>query len=142
MVRLKDMRASLADFKRITGFVAVVVGGTSGIGEATVRSLAKHTQKASVYIVGRNATAADRILADCQGLSPSSKFEFVCQDVALLRGVDQACDAIREKEEKVDLLFMTPDFMTFGGRDGKSPTSDIPLPFLGDDLVSTLTHAT
>jgi len=118
MVLLSEMRSSLADFKNATGFIAVIAGGTSGIGEAMVRALGKHANAAAVYVVGRNAEAADRILSDCRDQCPSSRFEFLQQDVGLLRGVDAVCTQIQARECKVDLLFMTPDYLSFGGREG------------------------
>ncbi|KAK4450504.1 putative short-chain type dehydrogenase/reductase VdlC [Podospora aff. communis PSN243] len=118
MVLLSDMRSSLADFKNATGFTAVIVGGTSGIGEAMVRALARHANAAVVYVVGRNAEAANRILNDCRDQCPSSRFEFLQQDIALLKGVDVVCAQIQAREpNKVDLLFMTPDYLSFGGRE-------------------------
>lgn len=123
MVTLSAMRSSLADFQHTARFIAVIVGGTSGIGEALVRAMAKHANAAVVYIVGRNAEAADRILTDCRNQCPSSRFEFLQQDIALLKGVDVVCTQIQARERKVDLLFMTPDFMSFGGREGALPLS-------------------
>jgi hypothetical protein len=118
MVALSAMRSSLADFQHTTGFVAVIVGGTSGIGEAMVRAVAKRANAAVVYVVGRNAEAADRILIDCRNQSPSSRFEFLQHDIALLKGVDVVCAQIQAREHRVDLVFMTPDYMSFSGREG------------------------
>ncbi|KAE8362112.1 hypothetical protein BDV27DRAFT_132054 [Aspergillus caelatus] len=88
--------------------VAVFVGGTSGIGEATAKELAKTVHAPTVYIVGRNQEAGSRILADCQGLNPHGTYRFIKSDVSLLREVDTACQEIQSKEAAVDLLFMTP----------------------------------
>ncbi|KXX73308.1 putative short-chain type dehydrogenase/reductase VdlC [Madurella mycetomatis] len=117
MVTLSAMRSSLADFQHATGFIAVIVGGTSGIGEAMVRAMAKHANGAVVYVIGRNAEAANRILTDCRNQCPSSRFEFLQQDIALLKGADAVSAQIQALERRVDLLFMTPDFMSFGGRE-------------------------
>jgi NAD(P)-dependent dehydrogenase (short-subunit alcohol dehydrogenase family) len=60
MAKLANIRSSNAAFKaRSSGFVAVFAGVTSGIGEATVKALAAHGEKCTVYIVGRNKTAAE-----------------------------------------------------------------------------------
>jgi NAD(P)-dependent dehydrogenase (short-subunit alcohol dehydrogenase family) len=47
---------------RIDGSVALVTGGTSGLGLATVRRL--HDQGASVVIVGRSCEQGERIAAE------------------------------------------------------------------------------
>lgn len=119
MVSLKDMRASLAALKDVNNLVAVVVGGTSGIGECVVRAIAKHCVHAVVLIVGRNVAAADKIVRECRESSPTSEFEFLAEDIILLQGVDRVCAKIRARVDKVDLLFMTPDFLSFASRQGR-----------------------
>ncbi|KAH7146124.1 hypothetical protein EDB81DRAFT_856624 [Dactylonectria macrodidyma] len=117
MVNLTTMRAALPAFKNDSqGFVAVFVGGTSGIGEAAVKAFAKWSIEAKAYVVGRNAASAAQTLAACRALSPSSTFEFIQQDIVLLKDVDTVCSRIAEAESKVDLLYMTPDIPTFSGR--------------------------
>ncbi|OGM47240.1 hypothetical protein ABOM_003989 [Aspergillus bombycis] len=88
--------------------VAVFVGGTSGIGEATAKQLAKTIHSPTVYIVGRNQAAGSRILADCQRLNAHGTYRFIKADVSLLHEVDTACQEIQSQEAAVDLLFMTP----------------------------------
>ncbi len=134
MVTLTEV---IASNKRITstfpnGLVAVFVGGTSGVGEYTVKKFAKYTSTliSRVYIVGRSQEAADRILADCRLLSPGSKFEFIKADVSLLKEVDQVCKYIKSKESKINILFLTQASMAF-----KSSTS-------GSSLTQTLSNKT
>lgn len=120
MVALKIVQTSIEEFKsKSKGFVGVFVGGTSGIGEAAVISFAKSIEEARIYIVGRNEEAAKSIVAQCEKLSPSSKFVFLQQDLALLKDVDTVRTKIQEAEDKIDLLFMTPGYLTTKGRNGK-----------------------
>ncbi|KAF7596884.1 hypothetical protein BBP40_011929 [Aspergillus hancockii] len=70
--------------------VAVFVGGTSGIGEATAKQFAKTIESPTIYIIGRNRSAAARILQRLQSLNPRGTFEFIQSDVSLLREVDAA----------------------------------------------------
>src|SRR2546421_11208710 len=100
MVKLADVRSSNAAFKsNSAGFVAIFVGGTSGIGEATVRAFAANGSKCTVYVIGRNDTAATAIIEDCKALSPESTFTFIKKDVSLLRNVDAVCEDIKGKEQ-------------------------------------------
>ncbi|KAM5350455.1 hypothetical protein ACJ41O_006960 [Fusarium nematophilum] len=117
MVSLKTMRAALPGFAPNShGFVAVFVGGTSGIGEAAAKGFAKWATGAKAYVIGRNAASAAKTLAACEALSPSSKFEFLQQDIVLLKDVDRVCAMIAERETKVDLLYLTTDIPTVSGR--------------------------
>lgn len=112
-------------------FVTVLVGGTSGIGEATIKTLARHAASpgARFYIVGRNESAAAAIVAECERLGPGSEdveFVFIRQDVSLLKNVDMVCAQIAAREDHVDLLFMTQGYLNLGGRNGER--SDVPTP--------------
>jgi hypothetical protein len=53
MVSNESVRASNAQGHRIKDFVAIFVGGTGGIGEATVKELFKRTVRPKAYIIGR-----------------------------------------------------------------------------------------
>ena len=94
-----------------------------GIGEATVKALAAHGEKCTVYIVGRNKTAAEAIINLCQDSSPESTVIFIQKDVSLLKNVDSACEEIKSQEQRVDLLFMSQGYLTFAGRNGMSMVS-------------------
>ncbi|KAL9111767.1 MAG: hypothetical protein Q9227_003826 [Pyrenula ochraceoflavens] len=112
-------------------FVAVFVGGTAGIGEYSVRSLAFNYAKYGtdkglrVYVVGRNANAAEKILSDCREICPSGNFRFVkAENLSLLRDVDRVCAEIIDHEKhredgtgRVDFLVETQGYLSFSGRE-------------------------
>lgn len=104
-----------------SGLVAVFLGGTSGIGQATLKQFIIATKDKSprVYIVGRSTTAAHPLLAELRQLNPSASLEFIQQDVSLVRNVDAAVSQINQHENKVDLLFMSVGFVSFQGRKGQ-----------------------
>lgn len=82
------------------------------------------------YIVGRNASAAEKIIADCLRVCPSGEFKFVkARDLSLMEDVDRVCQEIQRAEEeevgkgrggvaKVDLLVETQGYLSFEGRLG------------------------
>lgn len=96
------------------GLVAVFVGGTSGIGEYTLKAFAKYVPKPRVYLVGRSQESADRIIAECEQLSPEGRFEFIKADIGLLKGVDEVCRHIRAKEPAINILFESQGSTGFG----------------------------
>ena len=145
MVRLDIVRKSNAGLIESHPLVAVFVGGTSGIGEFTLRALAKtHGRQGKglrAYIVGRNAAAAEEIIANCTGLCPSGQFRFVkAGDLSLLKDVDRVCAEVTELEEKesaasskkarIDILVMSQHYfpLLFQSRKGRSLTSPISIP--------------
>lgn len=134
MVQLDLVRASNAALAEQQPLTAVFVGATTGIGEYTLRSVAKtygkNGKQLCIYLIGRNVKAAEKIFADCERICPSGRFRFIqAGDLALLKDVDAACaelkrviaqDADKEGEPTaIDTLFMTQGVLGLGPRDGE-----------------------
>ncbi|OGM49148.1 hypothetical protein ABOM_002285 [Aspergillus bombycis] len=100
-----------------SGLVAVFVGGTSGIGESTARAFIRNTDASRAYLIGRDQTRAMQIIEELHQIKPDSQVTFIQSDVSLLREVDDACSAIQQKEDKVNILFLSPGVGTTTGRD-------------------------
>jgi NADP-dependent 3-hydroxy acid dehydrogenase YdfG len=95
------------------------VGGTSGIGEFTLKAFVQNTVSPRVYLVGRNAAAADRIIVECKTLNKEGKVEFIKADVSELREVDRVCKEIESREKRVNLVMQTQGNLNLRGRDGE-----------------------
>jgi len=87
--------------------VAVFVGATNGVGEATVRRFAKYTSAPRVYLIGRSQEAGTRIVNECKTLNPDGEFTFIAKDTSLIRNVDEIYRTIQQNEKSVNLLFLT-----------------------------------
>jgi hypothetical protein len=123
MVTIKDVRESNLAFKlsgHASKMVAVFVGATSGIGMGTLKQYAKYAQGGKAYIVGRSKTAAQPLLDELKASNPTGTFDFIEAEISLIKNVDIVCEAIKAKEKKVDILFMSPGFLAVGGRIGLS----------------------
>lgn len=109
MVALGTVRASNEKiaFTLPSGLVAVFVGATNGVGEATVRRFANHASAPRVYLIGRSQEAGTRIVDECKALNPDGKFIFIAKDTSLIRNVDEICRTIKQNEKSVNLLFLT-----------------------------------
>lgn len=115
MVTIKDVRISNTNFKeskRADGLVAVFIGGTSGIGMGTLKQFAKQISSPKIYIVGRSKSAATPLLKELGCLNSKGTYIFQETEVSLLKNVDKVCNEIKAHEEKVDLLFMSPAYIT------------------------------
>lgn len=133
---LEAVRTTNAALLSKRSLVAVFPGGTSGIGEFTVRALAHHAAKgpgARIYLVGRNQKAADAIATDYASQN-NVQIRFVkADDLSLLKDVDRCCEEIKQleaqesKEEspRIDLLVMSHADLYFGGkrRGGYAPSN-------------------
>lgn len=95
-----------------------IVGGTSGIGASTARAFIHNTDSPHVYLIGRDQTRASQIIDDLRQVKPDGRVEFIASDVSLLSEVDAACQRIQEREERVNLLFLSSGVATMKGRDG------------------------
>ncbi len=69
MVQIDVVRSCISTLVKSQPLVTVFVGGTSGIGQYAIRALAAtHSNQGKglrVYIVGRNAEATEKTVADC-----------------------------------------------------------------------------
>ena len=90
----------------------VVVGGTSGIGQAIAIAISRHCPAANVTIIGRNAAAADTIVPQ---LGTNGKF--LRADVSLMSEIR----TVTKKINAVDMLILTQGILTMAGR---TPTAE------------------
>jgi len=113
--------------------VAVLPGGTTGIGSYIANALAqtfsKHGSKLRVYIVGRNAERAASVISKSQKTAPGSEWRFIkATDLAYISEVDRACaEVIRQEiaaplheKPSIDLLYMTHCWPILKKRKGSS----------------------
>jgi NADP-dependent 3-hydroxy acid dehydrogenase YdfG len=119
MVNIRDVRVSNASFKESKeSLTAVFVGATAGIGMGTLIQFAKHAYSPKVYIVGRSKKSAQPLLDKLTTSNPQGTFLFLETEISLTKNVDRVCEEISSKEKKLDLLFMTPGYLSFEGRNG------------------------
>lgn len=140
MVELTEVHKENATIVQSQPLVAVFFGGTSGIGHQSLRALAvaeaEHGGKGlRAYIVGRNATAAGEIIAECRELYPQGQYHFLkIEDLSLIKNVDQVCAEIIQLEQKessdprIDYLMLSQGGSIFLPRTGMYlMTNPIPL---------------
>ncbi|TKA61246.1 hypothetical protein B0A49_11964, partial [Cryomyces minteri] len=82
MISLSDVQSSNSRIASSLhpGLVAVFVGATNGIGEATLQQFVKHARQPRVYFIGRSQEAGDRIAAECKTLNPDGGYTFIKAD--------------------------------------------------------------
>jgi NADP-dependent 3-hydroxy acid dehydrogenase YdfG len=122
MVNIKAVRASnslLKDSKYGTNVVAVFVGATSGIGMGTLKQFAKLTTSPKAYIAVRSIQAATPLLKELEASNPQGTFILYETQISLMKNVDKMCDEIKQKEKKVDIVFVSPGYLSFDNRNGK-----------------------
>ncbi|KAJ6496085.1 hypothetical protein C8R45DRAFT_899521 [Mycena sanguinolenta] len=110
MPSLAIVEASNAAFSPSYLPVIVVVGGTSGVGQAMAEALARQTKgHAHIIIVGRNPTAAARILASFPKPSESDGWahEFVQCDASSMASVRTVCASMRVRLKRINFLIFT-----------------------------------
>ncbi|KAG7427990.1 Oxidoreductase lepF [Fusarium oxysporum f. sp. raphani] len=96
-------------------FVAVFVGATRGIGLATLKALTRALPNPRFYIIGRSKARFAGVLALLNEYNPNAAIQFVEAEVSLIKGIDGVCERIMNLEKHVDLLFMSPGSLAFGG---------------------------
>jgi NAD(P)-dependent dehydrogenase (short-subunit alcohol dehydrogenase family) len=82
----------------LQGKIAVVTGGSSGIGLATAKRFAE--EGAAVFIFGRRQAELDKAIAEIAGEAYA-----VSGDVSNLNDLDRLFDEVRDRKGKLDILF-------------------------------------
>jgi NAD(P)-dependent dehydrogenase (short-subunit alcohol dehydrogenase family) len=116
MVSLAAVQASNACIPTTLppGLVAIFIGGTSGIGEYTLKEFARLARQPRIYNIGRSRQASDRIAVECKKLNADAQYTFIQADVSLIRSVDAVCKQIRAQEKVVNILFLSAGTLTSG----------------------------
>ena len=119
MVSYKEIQASNALINDATApRIAVFVGGTSGIGKLTIRALVATGASVRIYLVGRKSSQErmHAFIQDLHAINPKAEVIWTEGEVALLAETKRVCEAIKSKESRVDLLFLTAGYAPFGTR--------------------------
>ena len=127
MLKASTWRAKYFDKAAISSKTAVVVGSTSGIGQAISHRLAEQGWK--VIAVGRHREGrSQQILETLDAMTPSgdaiattSHHEFVACDCFSLKDTQRATKEILEKHDTIDALVLTQGMAT---TQGFTPTVD------------------
>lgn len=96
----------------------VFVGGTDGIGKASLKSLVSQGSPLKVYIVGRNEAAHRPLINELSQINPHAAFKYVEGQISLVADSQRLADQIAAKEDKIDLLFLSAGYLPFTGRQG------------------------
>ena len=86
---------------KLEGKVALITGGTSGIGSATAMRFA--TEGAAVAITGRNSERGDQVVQEIE--ANGGKALFIRSDVCLSTDCRDAVDQTLKHFGKIDILF-------------------------------------
>jgi NADP-dependent 3-hydroxy acid dehydrogenase YdfG len=120
MVSLKIVRASNSTLQSLPpGLVAVFAGATAGIGLGTLTAFAQNVNAPRAYIIGRSHEKAAHIIDKLKGINPGGSFIFIEGQVSLIHDVDRICEEIKKLETHIDILCMSPGYLSFAGQHGK-----------------------
>jgi len=95
---------SSKDMPDLTGKVAIVTGGNTGIGRECVRQLAVHGAK--VYMASRTESRALKAIEEIQTADPATKerIYFLKLDLTDLKGCKRSAKDFLGKENRLDIL--------------------------------------
>lgn len=94
----------------LSGKVAIITGGTSGVGRATAERFV--VEGARVVIVGRDAAHGEETIAALDAIAPGCAV-FVAADVGQAAGIASIVDAAVARFGRIDILVNNAATMTF-----------------------------
>jgi short-subunit dehydrogenase len=125
MVSITDVRVSNESIKSLhPRLVVVFAGATAGIGLHSLKQLAKHADTPRVYMIGRSKAKAKVILEELRVLNPKGTFIFTEGEFSHIKDIDRFSEEIKKAEERVDILCMSPGYISFAGKEGKPNYND------------------
>ncbi|KAJ7055608.1 NAD-P-binding protein [Mycena amicta] len=130
MPSLAAIQASNAVWSPSYSPVAVIVGGTSGIGQGVAEAFARHSKgNAHIVIVGRNRSAAESIIASFpKPTVVGVTHEFLACDLSVLADVKRVSkDLLARYANRVNFLFLTTGTVFTAVRDGLTDEGILPV---------------
>jgi NAD(P)-dependent dehydrogenase (short-subunit alcohol dehydrogenase family) len=109
--------------KKLAGKIAVITGGTTGIGQAAARLF--HEEGARVFITGRS----EQTLAEAKKLLPDG-ITAIQSDASRLEDIDELAATLKEKAGRIDVLYVNAGVAKF------MPFESI-TPEIFDDMFAT-----
>lgn len=119
MVSYKEVKASNALINDATApRIAVFVGGTSGVGKLTIKALVGTGASVRIYLVGRKSSKerSNAFIQELQAINSKAEIVWTEGEISLLADSKRVCELIKEKESRIDLLFLTAGYAPFGTR--------------------------
>ena len=98
--------------------VALFIGATSGICHGALQNFVQYASSPRIYSVSRpHAVAAhENMLASLRKSNPTANYSVISADASLVSEIDKVVNVIKQKETKLDILFMSMGTMAFEGR--------------------------
>jgi NAD(P)-dependent dehydrogenase (short-subunit alcohol dehydrogenase family) len=109
--------------KKLAGKIALITGGTTGIGQAAARLF--HEEGARVFITGRS----EQTLAEAKKLLPDD-ITAIQSDASRLEDIDELAATLKEKAGRIDVLYVNAGVAKF------MPFESI-TPEIFDDMFAT-----
>ncbi|KAJ3122126.1 hypothetical protein HK098_003105 [Nowakowskiella sp. JEL0407] len=123
------MKFTVSDIPDLSGKVAVVTGGNTGLGYVTVTELAR--KNATVYLAARTASRAHTAISKIKEEIPNAKIEFLELNLADLKQVKSAAEKLKSLSDRLDILvnnagIMAPPFeLTKDGYESQFATNHL-----------------
>ncbi|KAJ5214220.1 hypothetical protein N7449_001389 [Penicillium cf. viridicatum] len=94
----------------LTGKSIFITGGTGGLGAASALHLSKHNPS-HIYLSGRNATSAEKIIKQIYEINPKLAVTFIQCDLASLTSVKNATEHFTSQHSTLDILMCNAGIM-------------------------------
>ena len=98
------------DIPDLSGKVALITGGNTGLGKETVLQLAKHNPSC-LYLAARTPSKAEAAIRDLKAIVSNANITFLQLDLTSLKSVKEASDTFLASSQWLDLLINNAGIM-------------------------------
>lgn len=108
--------ANAALSARLGSPTALIVGGSSGVGQALAFKLAQYSDTPRIIISARNPTTAQATLDQLKQINSQGRYDFIPVDMTVSKSIKDLSTRVKSQESKLNFLIVSSGALTMQGR--------------------------
>ncbi|KAI9288310.1 hypothetical protein BC943DRAFT_335259 [Umbelopsis sp. AD052] len=116
MVNLATARGLNADFFKLNSASALIVGGTSGVGQSIAFKIAQYTKKPLIVVSGRDEVRGQETVDALKAINKEGSYSFEKCDVTKMKDTRNLANKMAENHQSFNLLIISSGFLSMKPR--------------------------
>jgi NAD(P)-dependent dehydrogenase (short-subunit alcohol dehydrogenase family) len=116
MVNLATARGLNAEYFKLHSASALIVGGTSGIGQSIAFKIAQYTQKPLIVVSGRDEVRGQETIDALKAINKEGSYSFEKCDLTKMKDSRMLANKLAENHQSFNLLIISSGFLSMKPR--------------------------